>query len=733
MAREVVLRFLGDAGNLNRTFAAVEAQSARSMAHLQGSVASASSRMSSSFASVGAGLAAAGATMKRSGAQLTRNVSLPMAVISGLGIKTAIDYEKSMNVLQAVSGATGEQMASFGRLAQALGADITLPGTSAADAALAMVELAKAGLSVEDAMGAAKGVLQLSAAGGLDNATAAAVAANALNAFRLEGSEAVRVADLLAGAANGSSAEVAELADSLAQGASVFAQAGIPIEDFVTSAALLANVGIKGSDAGTSLKSMLLKLQSPTAAAAKQIAGMGVDLYDAQGQMRSFPAIIGQFSTALGKMNQEERDAALGDIFGSDAIRAANAVLSVGVPAFEKMKAVTTEQGAAAKLAAAQNKGLGGALDGLKSAMETLMLRVLVPALPTLTRFVTALANFVPKITSLPKPVLIAAVAFGGLLVAIGPLSWLFGSIASAAGLLLGPFGLVAAAVATVGAAVYSALNPERAAALMEGFKAKWAELAPGVLARLSTLGTTIWTWIQTNGPVILAKLASWAQAFVEWVLPLIPPLLTKLLEVQKAVLNWITGTAVPALSQKLREDWIPAFVNWVAEVGPPLLVELGKLLGKMILWVHTEALPQLAKAFGQLALSLPQGVANAVPGLGGGGGGGKGGKPAAGGAAGVARDIASTGLGVLTGGASKFLGLAHGGLLLGVNRPTPLLVGEGRGKEDVLAVPHSKGGLAGIGGAMHYEPHFYGIPYEEAAERSTRQLGWKMALSGRR
>lgn len=846
MAREVVLRFVGDAGQLNRTFQQVESNAASTMGRLSAATSSAASTMSSKFGNAGATMAAAGATMRRSGARMARNVSLPLAAIGGLGLKTAIDYERNMNVLQSVSGATGDQMAGFGKLAQTLGADLTLPGTSAADAAAAMVELAKAGLSVDDAMGAAKGVLQLSAAGGLDNATAASVAANALNAFGLKGTEAVRVADLLAAAANASSAEVADLADSLTQGGSVFAQAKIPVEDFVTAAGMLANVGITGSDAGTSLKTMLIKLQNPSAEAAGKLEQLGINIYDAQGRMKPFTEIIKQFSSALAdgakvapgankelakmgraagaaksqmgplnarlqeqataiqiaerehagivkkygatsiqaqkselaiqrlnrthdetaakisaaggmvsdyataqsraagavtRMNQEQRDAALGTIFGTDAVRAASAVLLAGTPAFDTMKAAVTQQGAAAKLAGARNKGLGGALDGLKSAMETLALKVLVPALPVLTRFVTALANFLPKIASLPKPVLIAAAAFAGILVAIGPLSFVFGAIASAVGLLLSPLGVVAAGIAVIGVAIAAALNPDKAGTMIDAFKAKWAEIGPGIMAHLATFASTVWGWIQTNGPVILAQLGSWATAFVGWVVPMIPGLLTELGKILGEIGTWLLDVAAPELGQKLRDDWIPAFIGWVVEAGPPLLAELGKLLEKLLNWIATEAVPKIAAAIAGLAADIANGMAKAVGDLLPGGDnkitvngktyGDPGGNAKKGLGAFGDKAITVDGKTYTASQPAAAMGLAKGGLLLGVNRPTPLLVGEGRGREDVLAVPHSKGGIGGMG--MSQTNNFYGVPLEEAMVRSNRDLGWRLAIAGRR
>lgn len=316
---------------------------------------------------------------QRIGDNLSRWVTLPLLGVGAAATKLAADFDRNMNVLQATSNATAAEMETLRDAAQELGADLTLPGTSAADAAEAMLELSKAGLEVNDTLGASRGVLQMAAAGQISNAKAAEIAANAMNAFGLAGSEATRVADLLAASANASSADIADMADALKMSSAVFAAAGVPIEDLTTAIAEMANAGIQGSDAGTSLKQMMLSLQAPTDKAAKLMQDLGIAVYDSQGAMLPMEQIIGNFENALGGLTQEQRNAALAAIFGSDAVRAANVVLMGGVDAFNEMRDAVTEEGAAAKLAEAQNKGLGGMFDKIKSAAETAMLAGIQP------------------------------------------------------------------------------------------------------------------------------------------------------------------------------------------------------------------------------------------------------------------------------------------------------------------------------------------------------------------
>jgi TP901 family phage tail tape measure protein len=310
-----------------------------------------------------------------------------------------------MNVLRATSQATDDQMALLQQKAIDLGGDLTLPGTSASDAGDAMLELSKAGLSVNEILASSKGVLQMSAAGQLSNADAAQIGANALNAWRnaagdakLTGADMARVADLLAAAANASSADISDMGLALKMSASVAAMSGVPIQDLTTAIAQMANAGIVGSDAGTSLKTMLMRLQNPTKEAQTALDAMGISIYDAQGNMRPMRELVGQFSTALGGMTQEQRNAKLATIFGADAIRAANLVLASGTENWDQMSAAVNRQGAAADLSKAQMTGLGGAVQGLRSNIETALLQLALPALPWITNLVTQVSNMVPGV-----------------------------------------------------------------------------------------------------------------------------------------------------------------------------------------------------------------------------------------------------------------------------------------------------------------------------------------------
>lgn len=290
-------------------------------------------------------------------------------------MSVGMDWTSNMNTLQAVSGATADQLKKAGDAARALGNDISLPATSANDAASAMTELAKGGFSVQQSMDAAKGSLQLAAAAGISATEAATIQSQALQSFGLNAGGAGKMADTLANAANASSAEITDVAQALAQAGTVANQFGLSAEDTAASIALLANNGIKGSDAGTLLKSALLALTDQGEPAQRAIDKLGLTVYDSQGKFVGLHTLYGQLGEAAKKLTPEQYQAATATLFGSDAMRIAGVAAKDGSASYDQMRTAIDRQGAAADVAAAKTQGMPGALERVKNAMESLQLK----------------------------------------------------------------------------------------------------------------------------------------------------------------------------------------------------------------------------------------------------------------------------------------------------------------------------------------------------------------------
>lgn len=326
-------------------------------------------------------------------------------ILAGIGIaklgtevvKSAADFQTAMHVVQSVSGASRKEMDLLRKQAIALGNDIRLPGVSAKDAAESLTQLVKGGLSLQDAMKAVRGALQLATAGEIEFKEAARLTTSVLQAFHLRGQDATKVADLLAAAANASSVDVHELAFSLQQASAGAHAARQTVSSTVTALALLANAGIRGSDAGTSLKVMFQRLVAPTEKAHKLMQHYGISVFDTQGKVRPLRDLIQDFSTKLGPLADKQRLAALQTIFGTDAMRAANIVLLSGVGNYDKLHKAVSRSGAAQELAAARTKGFNGAMDAFKSSLQTLAIVVGTVFLPPLTQLVRTMGSFLGR------------------------------------------------------------------------------------------------------------------------------------------------------------------------------------------------------------------------------------------------------------------------------------------------------------------------------------------------
>lgn len=353
--------------------------------------------------------------LRRAGEVVTNGfLQMGRALIAGVGaaVDMAGDYEQSMNVLQAQSGATDAQMDQLRATAQALGADLTLPATSAVDAGNAMLELSKGGLEVDQAMAAAKGTLQLAAAAETDVATAAQITTGALSAFGLAGEKAGYVADVLTNAANESRASITDLAGGLQQAGFRFHSAGQGVDDLAASLVILTNAGSSGSDAGTALSNMIARLQAPTDKAARLMHDLGINVYDANGNMLPMRDIIGVIDDALSGMTQEQRNAALQTIFLADGMKAMIPLLEKGADGFDEIKGSMNRQGAAAQLAEAQMKGLSGAAAGLQSQVETLALEALQPLMPIMTGVLRSAGELAGSFVGKVGPAVSAAIGF---------------------------------------------------------------------------------------------------------------------------------------------------------------------------------------------------------------------------------------------------------------------------------------------------------------------------------
>lgn len=324
------------------------------------------------------------------------------AVAFGKAVSTAASFESELSVFRVTAGATALEMEKVAAAAQRLGRDVTLPGVAATDAAETMTSLAKAGLSVEDSLAGARGVLQLATAAAISNAEATELAASALNAFGLAGTDAVRVADTFANSANAAQGTITDVGIALQQAAAVARQVGVSFEDTVALLTLLARNGIRGSDAGTSLRVAFTRLVAPTAQAAAVLDDLNVAVRDSQGNLR--PEVFSDIAVAMQGMTRAQQDANAKIIFGVDALRAYSIVSREGISSLNATRDNLAQQGTAAELAAARMAGLTGAAENLKNQLAALGLVLGQTVLPVLTSTTDTIASLVGVVNAVVGP-----------------------------------------------------------------------------------------------------------------------------------------------------------------------------------------------------------------------------------------------------------------------------------------------------------------------------------------
>lgn len=480
-------------------------------------------------------------------------------------VKMAGDYEQGLNIFKSVSGATAQQMAMVAAKARELGQDASLPGVSARDAANAMTELSKAGLSVNDTLAASKGVMSLAKAGQIDVADAATIAAQALNAFKLKGSDAGKVADVLANGANASATDIRGLSLGLQQSAAVASQFGVSLEDTVTTLGLFANRGMQGSDAGTSLKTMLISLANPSKKAANLMHQLGINAYDASGKFVGMRQLAQNLQNGLKGLSEEQKQQALATIFGTDAFRAAAFLADSAGKSYDDMSKAVGRSGAAMDLAKAQNSGFNGALDNLKSTLETVGTDIGMKLLPPLTKIIKELANsgiieaFGAALTALTP--IISYVAslfialkinqvigwFGGLFVKVkeagGAFKYLAGVISK------NPIGLIVTAIAIV---IPLLIDLEQRFHIfsnaVEWIKNAWngmVEWFTGIFTGIGQALSNVWQAITTAFNNVTAFLQNWGPtilAIMFWPFSLLIGLVITFKDQIMAVLNALWG-----------------------------------------------------------------------------------------------------------------------------------------------------------------------------------------------
>src|SRR5690625_4331714 len=356
-----------------------------------------------------------------------------VALASGLGfaVKTAADFESAMSQVQAVSGASADDMELLSDKAREMGASTKFSASEAADG---LYYMSLAGWDTNQMLDAIEPTLDLAAAANMDLARASDIVTDAMSIFGMEAEEAGRMTDTLAAAASSSNTDVDQMGEALQYvGANAHA-AGMDIEQTSAFIGILADNGIKGSKAGTTLNAMLRDLKAGAEDGAVAVGDQSVALYDASGEMRDMTDVMDDLIGATDGMSDSQRDQALSSIMGEQALKGFNVYANEGVGVIGDLEEqLRNSEGAAGDMADIMQDNLGGALTELKSACEEIMISLgdaLLPAIRKDVEWLQQMADWLIGLSDSTKSTIatIGAVAAAFALVA-GPILMLIGYI----------------------------------------------------------------------------------------------------------------------------------------------------------------------------------------------------------------------------------------------------------------------------------------------------------------
>lgn len=385
------------------------------------------------------------------GQGLTKYVSLPLAGVGTASVMTAAKFEKQMNRVKAISGSTGKEFQQLRDQAIDLGAKSVF---SATEVAQAQEMMASAGFNSSQIYAAMPGVMDLAAVSGGDMALASEAAATAVNMFGLEAGKATHVADVFAKAAADTNAEVGDMAEAMKYVGPVAGAMGISLEETAAAIGIMSNAGIKGSQAGTTLRTAMTRLANPTDKMKEVMESLGLEFFDSEGKMKSLSDITNELRDKTAGLTDEQKSAALSTLFGKESLSGMLALVNASPDALAKQtQALRDSDGAAKQMADTMNSGTAGAIENLKGALESAGIAIGERLAPYINKAANFISKLVDKFNQLPGPVKDAIVIFGIIAAAIGPVLIIIGQLISAVGTIMSVFGGVEGAAAGLSAA----------------------------------------------------------------------------------------------------------------------------------------------------------------------------------------------------------------------------------------------------------------------------------------
>lgn len=535
-------------------------------------------RMGTEARKAGKQIQSAGKTISKAGSALTKSITMPIAGIATVAVKTAADYESAMSNVKAITGATGKDFESLNQLGKDLGASTAW---SAKQVAEAMQYTGMAGWTAKDNVEGLKGILDLASASGTDLAATSDIMTDAISAFGYKASDSAKFADTMTKACTSANVSVETLGESYKYCGAISGTMGYSIDEVTTSLAAMGNMGIKGSQAGTTLKNAISNMAAPTKNMKAAMDDLGISIVNQDGSMKSWGDVIKNLQSSFGGLTQDQQAAYAKQLFGKESMAGMLAIINTSVDDYNALgDAIKNSGGAAEDAANTQLDNLNGQLTLLKSALEGAAITIGNKLTPYLKQAVSWVQKATDWFNGLSDAQVENIMKWAGIAATIGPVLLIFGKAVFGIGTLYKKFGDLKVAIAGAKGAIGLLTSP---AGIVIGVLAAIALAAVLVIKNWDKIKPVIMNvkdwFVSTFGGTIKAAITGFKDIF------------TKVMQGIKDIMPTVTQVIKSAISM-----CIPIFNTIVSVIK--VVVETVKRIAPIIATTFVAVAQKLTPVF---------------------------------------------------------------------------------------------------------------------------------------
>lgn len=530
-------------------------------------------------------LGALGSTFQSVGSAMTKNLTVPIAGAGAAVAGVAAKFESAMSEVAAISGASGDELQALTNKAQEMGATTKF---SASESAAALKYMAMAGWDTEAMLNGINGVMQLAAASGEDLASTSDIVTDAMTAFGLSADQSTRFADVLAQTANRSNTSVALMGETFKYVAPVAGALGYSIEDASVAIGLMANSGIKGSQAGTSLKNVLTNLAKPTDQVQAYMDKLNISLTDSAGNVKPLNQLLNEMRDGFNGLTEAEKAEYAAGIAGKEGMSGLLAIVNSSQADFDNLtEAINNSSGAAQNVADVMMDNLGGQLTILKSTLEGIAISFGNALLPAVKKVVESLQGFLTWLNGLTDGQKQLVVTIAMVVAAIGPVLLIIGKLITAvtnvikvvnllkpafaalnAVMAANPVGIVIVAIAGLVAALVTLYNKNET--FRNFVNTAWAQIKEVISGVVNALVTFFTVTIPGAIDAVVAWFQTLANNISNFFTVVIPEKINELVQWFTGLperIGYAIGFAIGTLA-----NWVVSLAEKAAEIGPQVI-----------------------------------------------------------------------------------------------------------------------------------------------------------------